>query len=106
MQTSIYYTKKDQWLLDKIGNKAQLERRSKSAVILNILEQYFTRKRKIGEILQDMGYVSQKQLTKGLKIQKQQRGNQLLGEILLSHSIIREKDLQRALALQGNSNLN
>jgi len=106
MQTSIYYTKKDQWLLDKIGNKAQLERRSKSAVILNILEQYFTRKRKIGEILQDMGYVSQKQLTKVLKIQKQQRDNQLLGEILLSHSIIREKDLQRALVLQGNSNLN
>jgi len=106
MQTSIYYTKKDKWLLSKVDDKAQLERRSRSAVILAILEQYFTRKKKIGEILQDIGCISREQLTGALEIQEQHRGNQLLGEILLNQSFIKEKDLQRALALQGNRDLN
>ncbi|MBI1741497.1 hypothetical protein HYR54_00325 [Candidatus Acetothermia bacterium] len=51
MQLTIYYTKDDQYLLDQIDDKADAERRSKSAVILSIIEEYFEADKKLGEIL-------------------------------------------------------
>ncbi len=46
MQISFYYTKKDKHLIDKFKQKARKERKSKSAVILSILEEYFEREDK------------------------------------------------------------
>lgn len=100
MQISIYYNEEDKWLSDKVEEKAQVERRSKSAVILAILEEYFVRGEKIGEILQDMDCLSWEQLNRGLEIQEQEEGNRRLGEILLGKNFIKEKNLQKALALQ------
>jgi len=44
MQTTIYYKDEDAYLLDKVGEKANRERKTKSAVILTILEEYFDEK--------------------------------------------------------------
>ena len=44
MQTSIYYSPKDIYLINKVKDKAKRERKSNSAVILSILEEYFKRK--------------------------------------------------------------
>lgn len=99
MQTSIYYIKEDNWLLEKVQEKAQTERRSRSAVILAILEEYFSRGRKIGEILYSMGHLSQEDLIKALKLKKQEK-DQLLGEILIFHNFINRRDLKKALAVQ------
>lgn len=60
MQITIYYTKDDIPLIKQIEAKAERERRSKSAVILSIVEQYFERNKRIGEILCDLESSRQK----------------------------------------------
>jgi len=99
MQLSIYYTEGDNWLLEKTQEKAQTERRSRSAVILTILEEYFSRGRKIGEILYNMGHLSQEDLIKALELKEQEK-DQLLGEILIFHNFISRRNLKKALAVQ------
>jgi len=49
MQTSIYYSPKDKYLINKVKDKAKRERKSNSAVILSILEEYFKRKKEENE---------------------------------------------------------
>ena len=100
MQTSIYYTEEDNWLLEKAEEKGEVERRSRSAVILAILEEYFARGKKIGEILQAMGYLSQKQLATALERQKEE--HEPLGTILILDNVIKQRDLKKALAIQAN----
>ena len=99
MQTSLYYTEKDRYLINAIKEKARKERKSKSAVILSILEEYFERK-KLGEILREIGWIDNAQLGKGLKIQQEKEKGKLLGEILLNENFIDEEDLNQALLLQ------
>lgn len=100
MQTSICYTGRDRWLLDKVRRKAEVERRSVSSVILGILERYFIRGRKLGEILQDMDHLSPENLTEALEIQEEEDRKRFLGEILLTETFVKEKDLQNALIVQ------
>ncbi len=102
VQMTIYYTKEDQYILDKIDEKAYRERKSRSAVILTILEQYFERERKLGEILSDMGKVSPKDVEKALEVQKKEGSRRRIGEILIAEGLVAEKDVQRALAVQGH----
>lgn len=54
MQATIYYQERDQYLIDKVEGKANRERKSKSAVILSIIESYFEANKKICQILSDL----------------------------------------------------
>ncbi|MBS3788035.1 hypothetical protein KGY79_07575, partial [Candidatus Bipolaricaulota bacterium] len=70
MQTTIYYKDEDEYLIDKVEEKANRERKSKSAVILSILEEYFEAERRVGEILNDMGAVSSDKIKEALEAQE------------------------------------
>jgi hypothetical protein len=99
MQTTIYYKDEDEYLIDKVEEKANRERKSKSAVILSILEEYFEAERRIGEILRDMGAVSPDKVKAALE--EQEKGTEKkLGEILVEKDQVREVDLDRALQVQ------
>jgi len=103
MQLTIYYTKDDQYLLDQVEEKSDAERRSKSAVILAIIEEYFEADKKVGEILCDLGKLTQEKLRLATEIQKREGSKRKLGQILLSEKMVNDKDLRRALAIQSNS---
>jgi len=99
MILTIYYRKEDEWLLKKIDEICVRERKSKSAVILSILEQCFEQGKKIGEILQDMGLITPEQLREALELQKKEK-RKMLGQILKEREIINERHIQKAIALQ------
>jgi len=102
MQISVYYSEEDQYLLDKVEEKAQRERRSKSSVILSILETYFEADKRIGQILKDLDVLSSRQLEEGLQHQRRDEVNEPLGQILLDKGYVQEVDLDDALAIQSN----
>jgi len=102
MQMTIYYTGEDGYLIQKVEEEAEAQRKSKSAVILTALEHYFEADRRVGEILVDMGRLDYRQLQKALEIQKDDSSRRL-GEILLESDMVRMADLNRALAIQGKS---
>jgi hypothetical protein len=102
MQMTIYYTKADQYLVDKVDEKAYRDRKSRSAVILTVLEQYFEGKKKLGEILVDMRKLGVKEVEKALEVQKKEGNKRRIGEILVQEGLADEKDVQRALAVQQN----
>lgn len=101
MQMTIYYTDSDQYLIDKIDEKAYRDRKSRSAVILTVLEQFFEGDKRLGEILCDMGKLELDQLDKALASQKKSSSGQRIGELLIETGIVKEKDVQRALAVQN-----
>ena len=103
MQTTIYYQDSDQYLMDKIERKAEMERRSKSSVILSVIESYFEAENRIGEILRDLNVISSSQLEDGLKLQESNRSEEKLGRILRDEGYVREVDLDRALAIQDRT---
>jgi hypothetical protein len=103
MQITIYYTQEDQYLLDLVEQKAYRERKSRSAVILTILEWYFEAGRKLGEILVDMGKLSKEDLERALKIQEEENFKRRLGEILTEEGFVKPRDVQRALRIQQRS---
>lgn len=100
MQITIYYQDRDEYLMDKVEQKAERERRSKSSVILSIIESYFEAEKRIGEILTDMDAASPDQISEGLEEQKEERKEDKLGRILLDKGYVREVDLDKALAIQ------
>ncbi|MBS3788652.1 hypothetical protein KGY79_10715 [Candidatus Bipolaricaulota bacterium] len=100
MQMTIYYQERDQYLVDKVERKAEQERKSKSAVILSIIEDYFEAEKRIGEILTDLGATSPDKVEEGLKEQKQKETDRKLGRILLDKGYVQEVDLDKALAIQ------
>jgi len=100
MMISIYYRKDDEWLLEKVDEIRARERRSRSAVILSLLEEYFERDRKIGEILKDMGLLSLKELQEAIELQKKHKNEKKLGEILEGRGTVTKSNIQRALGLQ------
>ena len=100
MQTTIYYREEDQYLIEKLEEKSSRERKSKSAVILSILEEYFEADRRVGEVLNDLKAVDNSQLQEALNHQEDEEENRKLGQILLERDHVREVDLDRALAIQ------
>jgi len=100
VQITIYYQERDQYLMDKLEQKAERERRSKSAVILSIIEDYFEAEKKIGEILRDLNVVSPDQVEDGLEEQRERDSEDKLGRILLDKGYVKEVDLDKALAIQ------
>jgi hypothetical protein len=101
MVLTIYYRREDEWLLNKVDEVGLRERKSRSAVILSILEQYFERGKRIGEIFQDMGLISLEQLQEALELQEREKRRKKLGQILREKGIVTERHIQRAVALQG-----
>ncbi len=101
MQTTIYYREEDQYLIDKLEREAERKRKSKSALVLTILEEHFEAEKKVGEILKDLGAVEREELRKALDKQKEGKDDKKLGEILLEEDYVREVDLDRALEVQG-----
>jgi len=100
MQTTIYYKENDSYLIDKVEEKSNTERKSKSAVILSILENYFEAEKRIGEILRDLGVLKREHLKEALENQKDEKKDKKLGEIMLEEGYVEEIDLDRALRIQ------
>jgi hypothetical protein len=103
VQLTIYYTEDDLYLIKQVEAKAERERRSKSSVILSLIEEYFERNKRVGEILVDLGKLTEDRLQQALELQKKEGGIRTLGEILLSKRWVSEHDLERALLLQDKS---
>lgn len=104
MQTTIYYKERDQYLIDKVEQKADRERRSRSSVILSIIESHFEAEKRIGEILKDIDAVSSDQLEEGLRVQRDdKKEEEKLGRILMDKEYVREVDLDKALAIQSRT---
>ncbi len=101
MQTTIYYSDEDAYLLKQADAKGRRERKSRSAVILSVLEQYFEAEKKLGEILIDLGVVTHADLAKGLELQQTRFADKLLGDILLEEEIVTPEAVERALLIQG-----
>jgi len=101
MQTTIYYQDRDQYLMDKVEQKAERERRSKSSVILSIIESYFEAEKRVGEILRDLDAVSNDEIQEGLEHQQEENSDERLGKILLDKGYVREVDLDKALSIQS-----
>lgn len=104
MQISIYYQAKDRYLFDKIAKRSKLERKSNSAMILSILEEYFETGKKVGQILKDMKAISTRQLQESLKTQTEEMQKRKIGEIMLAKGFIQEDQLIRALEVQIKQN--
>lgn len=101
MQTTIYYNEEDQYLMDLVDQVARRERKSRSAVILSILEEYFERGKRIGEILVDMGFLSPRDIELGLSRQEKSPDPKPLGEILVEEGLVPHEAVERALSIQS-----
>ena len=103
MQTTIYYSDADGYVIKQVDMKGRRERKSRSAVILSILEEYFEREKRIGEILIDLGAISHTDRAKGLELQQSKFTKKLLGDILLEEELVDQEALERAVIIQGRS---
>ena len=100
MQTTIYYNEGDAYLVKQVDAKGKRERKSRSAVILSILEEHFEREKRLGEILVDLGVLSHADLARGLELQKIKFTDKLLGDILLEQRLVDPEVVERALIIQ------
>ena len=100
MQTTIYYSDADMYLVKQVDAKGRRERKSRSAVILSILEDHFEREKPLGEILVDLGAVTHTDLARGLELQKTTFTEKLLGEILIQEELVEPCAVERALIIQ------
>jgi len=103
MQTTIYYNEEDAYLIAQVDAKSRRERKSRSSVILSILEEHFESEKRLGEILVDLGVLSHSDLAKGLELQKTRFTDKLLGDILLEEQLVDREAVERALVIQGRS---
>ncbi len=103
MQTTIYYNEGDAYLMKQVDAKGRRERKSRSAVILSIIEKHFEREKRLGEILVDLGVISHADLAKGLELQKTKFTDKLLGDILLEERMVDPESVERALIIQGRN---
>ena len=100
VQITIYFREEDEYLIKKVEEKAKRDRKSKSATILSIIEEYFEAEKRVGEILRDFGVISQEELQKSLSIQNREDMKKRIGEILLEKGFVMDIDLDRALDIQ------
>jgi len=69
VQTTIYYSEQDAYLISQLDMKGRHERKSRSALILSIMEEYFEREKRLGEILLEQGAIDPNVLERALVIQ-------------------------------------
>jgi hypothetical protein len=101
MQTTIYFNEEDAYLVKQADAKGRRERKSRSAVILSILEEHFEAEKRLGEILVDLGVLTHADLAKGLELQRTRFTDKLLGDILLEEACVTPEAVERALLIQG-----
>lgn len=101
MQVTLYYSDEDQYLMDLVDQKALRERKSRSSVVLSILEEHFEQGKRIGEILMDLGSLRPRELEAALERQRSKDANRQLGEILVDEGLVDETAIDRALTIQG-----
>jgi len=101
VQVTMYFGEEDRYLIELVDRKARQERKSRSAVVLSILEEHFEREKRIGEVLVDLGAVTPRQVEEALELQNRAKGARLLGEILLERGFVDERALTRALTIQA-----
>jgi len=101
VQTTIYFSEEDKYLIDLVDQLARRDRKSRSAVILSILEEHFERGKRLGEILVDMGFLEPKEVERALAKQAKSGSHKLFGEILLEEGLIPPDAVERALAVQA-----
>ena len=104
MQVTLYCNDEDQYLLGLVDRLAERERKSRSAVIMSILEEHFERGKRLGEILVDMGAVDPGEVEEALEEQKEANGTRMLGEILVKKGVVPDAAVKRALIVQGRFN--
>jgi len=105
MQVTIYFGKADEYILRLIDAESSRERKSRSAFILSLLEEHFESGRKLGEILVDLGVLTQEELRRALKLQDADgfKGKRL-GELLEAELAVTEAEIERALQIQSRFN--
>jgi len=96
----MYLTEEDAYLLRLIDQKAQQERKSRSAVLLSIIEEHFEKGRRLGEILIDLDVLSEADLVRALDLQRETFTDKLLGDVLVEAQGIEEESIARALRIQ------
>ena len=101
MQVTLYYSEEDKYLLDLVDKLALQQRKSRSAVIMSILEEYFEREKRLGEILVDLGAIDPGRVAQALKEQENEGRRRLIGEILVEKGWVRPQDVERALVIQS-----
>lgn len=101
MQVTLYYSEEDKYLLDLVDKLALQQRKSRSAVIMSILEEYFERDKRLGEILVDLGVLDQARVSQALAEQEAEGRKRLIGEILVEKGWVRPQDVERALIIQS-----
>jgi hypothetical protein len=104
VQVTLYYNEEDQYLLELVDALAERERKSRSAVIMSILEGHFERGKRLGEILVDMRAVTPEDVAAALAEQKAGNGPRRIGEILVEKGLVRDVTVKRALVVQGRFN--
>ena len=100
MQVTVYFGEEDVYLIRLVGELARKERKSRSAVMLSILEEHFGRGKRLGELLVTLGAVPRQAVEQALEVQRTQEGGRRLGEILLERGWVAREDLERALLIQ------
>jgi hypothetical protein len=100
VQVTIYLTEEDSYLLRLVDEQSTRQRKSRSAVILSIIEEHFEKGRRLGEILIDLGVLSEADLTRALTLQKEAFAGKLLGDVLASEHGVEEESIVRALTIQ------
>lgn len=101
MQVTLYYNNEDRYLLELVDELAQRQRKSRSAVIMSILEEHFERGKRLGEILVDMGAVTAEDIEEALEEQRTSPRPRKLGEILVEKGRVEDGLVRRALVVQG-----
>jgi len=100
VQSSIYSSQEDSYLIEKLEEKAKRERKSMSACLLTILEDYFEAGSRIGKILTDMDLLDRRDLVECLDKQEKEGSSRKIGEVLVEAGFVKKVDLDRALMIQ------
>ena len=106
MQVTLYFGEEDEYLIRLVDEKARRERKSRSAVVLSILEQYFEYGKRLGEILVDLKILTPHQIEQALQIQQEEGHTRPIGQILMEKGWIDDGILEKALQIQERANHN
>jgi len=68
---------------------------------MSILEEYFEREKRLGEILVDLGAIDPGRVAQALKEQEREGRRRLIGEILVEKGWVKPQDVERALVIQS-----
>jgi hypothetical protein len=106
MQVTLYFGEEDEYLIRLVDDKARRERKSRSAVVLSILEHYFEQGKRLGEILVDLKMLTPHQIEQALEIQREEGHTRPIGQILVEKGWVDDVIVEKALRIQERVNHN